>query len=118
MAGLFDGTPFERPITCERCAKPLDQCRCPRSADGAICLPSGQRVRVSRERRGGGKWVTVITGLDPEANDLGAMLKSLKTLCAAGGSIQDDALELQGDHRERVLAHLLRLGYAAKLSGG
>lgn len=118
MAGLFDGTSLERPVTCDRCAKPIDACRCPRAADGAICLPSDQRVRVSRERRGGGKWVTIITGLDPKANDLGAMLKRMKALCASGGSLQDEHIELQGDHREKVLAQLLQLGYAAKASGG
>ena len=118
MPGLFDGTSLERPVTCERCDKPLTDCLCPRGTDGSLCLPNQQRVRVSRERRGGGKWVTLITGLDPKANDLPALLKKLKNLCASGGTIQDEHLELQGDHREKLLAALTQMGYAAKQSGG
>jgi len=64
MSGLFDGTPLERPITCELCKRPLADCACPRSESGVVLLPKGQPVRVGREKRRKGKTVTIITGLD------------------------------------------------------
>ncbi len=81
-------------------------------------LPKDQPARVGREKRGKGKTVTVITGLDPVASDLGAILGQLKSACAAGGTISQDRIEIQGDHRERVLAILRDLGYPAKMTGG
>ena len=62
--------------------------------------------------------VTVVTGLNPAATDLEAILARLKQACAAGGRVGDGTIEVQGDHRERVLAILHDLGYPAKLSGG
>ncbi len=118
MGGLFDGTALERPVTCERCHLTLDECRCPRSEAGDLCPPSVQQARVRREKRGGGKVVTVVTGLDPSASDLKAMLKTLRSKCAAGGSIEKDGFSLQGDHADRVVALLKEMGYPAKRSGG
>ena len=115
--GLFDGTPLERPVTCERCAKPLAECACPRDAGGAIRLPKDQPARVLREKRRG-KWTTVVTGLDPAASDLPAMLKGLKTAMGVGGTVRDDGFELQGDVRDRLVEHLKSLGYPAKPAGG
>jgi translation initiation factor 1 len=118
MPGLFDGTPLERPVTCEVCEQPLDQCTCPRDQSGAVLLPKDQAARVSREKRRKGKVMTVVSGLDPVASDLAALLIRLKSTCAAGGTIADGRIEIQGDHRERVVSLLRELGYPAKISGG
>lgn len=117
MGGLFAGTSLERPVTCERCERVLAQCECPRGADGAIKLPKDQPARVRREQRRG-KMVTVITGLDPAATDLPAMLKRMKTRLGSGGTVSDGVIELQGDHRDRIVAELIKLGYPAKPAGG
>ena len=116
--GLFDGTPLERPVTCEVCKWPLAQCACPRNESGAVLMPKDQPARVSREKRRKGKNVTVVTGLNPVASDLKAILTRLKSACATGGTINEGRIEIQGDHRERVLLILRDLGYPAKLSGG
>ena len=118
MPGLFDGTPLERPVTCQRCEQPLDGCACPRDAGGQILLPKDQPARVARQKRRRGKTVTVITGLDPVASDWGAILAQLKSACAAGGTICQNQIEIQGDHRQQVLTVLGDLGYPAKLTGG
>ncbi len=118
MSGLFVGTKWERPVTCEKCNKPLAECACPRNNAGDVCMPKDQPARVSRERRGGGKMVTVVSGLNPKASDLAAMLKSFKRDLGAGGTVVEDRIELQGDHREKVLSALKALGYPAKISGG
>jgi translation initiation factor 1 len=117
MPGLFAGTPLERPVTCERCEKPLPECHCPRDAAGHIVLPRDQQARVRREKRAG-KVVTVIAGLDPVASDLPALLKSLKSTLAAGGTLAGGEVELQGDHRDRIVAMLREMGYPAKSAGG
>ena len=118
MSGLFDGTPLARPVTCEVCERPLAHCVCPRNESGAVMLPTDQPARVGREKRRKGKTVTIITGLDPVASDLDAILGQLKAACAAGGTISQDRIEIQGDHRERALGILRDLGYPAKLTGG
>ena len=118
MSGLFDGSPLERPVTCQACEKLLDQCACPRGASGKVMLRKDQPARVGREKRRKGKTMTVITGLDPVASNLRAILGQLKAACAAGGTISQGRIEIQGDHRGRVLAILQNLGYPAKITGG
>jgi len=117
MPGLFDGSPLERPVTCPACGKARGDCACPRAASGQLCRPADQPARVGREKRRG-KWVTVVTGLDPIATDLKALSKTLKARCSAGGSTTDDGIEVQGDHRDAIVAYLKTLGYPAKPSGG
>jgi translation initiation factor 1 len=77
------------------------------------------RVRVGREVAGrGGKGVSVISGLPLAAADLEALAGRLKRLCGAGGAVRDGVIEIQGDHRDRLVAQLRLLGYDAKRSGG
>ena len=118
MPGLFDGTPLERPVTCEVCERPLEECSCPRDAKGGVLLPKDQPARVHCERRRGGRLVTIITGLDLAASDLHALLKHFKLAFAAGGAVNDDRIEIQGDHRDGVVTLLRQMGYPAKVAGG
>ena len=77
------------------------------------------RVRVGREVAGrAGKGVSVISGLPLAAADLEALASRLKRLCGAGGAVRDGVIEIQGDHRDRLVAELRLLGYDAKRSGG
>ncbi|HUA25429.1 MAG TPA: stress response translation initiation inhibitor YciH [Steroidobacteraceae bacterium] len=77
------------------------------------------RVRVGREVAGrAGKGVSVISGLPLAPADLEALASRLKRLCGAGGAVRDGVIEIQGDHRDRLVAELCRLGYEAKRSGG
>jgi translation initiation factor 1 len=77
------------------------------------------RVRVGREVSGrGGKGVSVITGLPLSEAALEALATQLKKNCGAGGAVKDGRIEIQGDHRDRLVAELIKLGYEAKRSGG
>jgi translation initiation factor 1 len=77
------------------------------------------RVRVAREVAGrGGKGVSIITGLPLDAAALEALATRLKKTCGAGGATKDGRIEIQGDHRDRLVAELSKLGYDAKRSGG
>ena len=114
MPGLFDGTPLERPVTCDVCAQTRETCRCPRDIDGRVLLPRHQTARLAMERRRG-KPVTTISGLDRAATDLPALLKQLKTTCASGGTLTTEGvIELQGEHRERVRGLLRSFEYKTK----
>jgi translation initiation factor 1 len=98
----------------------------PRSAAGRSGLnpparPGGDtpRVRVERQIAGrGGKAVSVITGLPLAENALAELATRLKKLCGAGGAVKDGNIEIQGEHRDRLVAELVRLGYEARRSGG
>jgi translation initiation factor 1 len=77
------------------------------------------RVRVGREMAGrAGKGVSVIRGLPLAPEALEELATRLKKLCGAGGAVKAGAIEIQGDHRARLVDELLKLGYAAKQSGG
>ena len=77
------------------------------------------RVRVGREVAGrAGKGVSVISGLPLAAADLEVLASRLKRLCGAGGAVRNGVIEIQGDHRDRLVAELRVLGYDAKRSGG
>ena len=81
--------------------------------------PDDGIVRIFRERGGrGGKVVTVVRGLRARDAALEALAGELKRLCGAGGAVKDRAIEVQGDHRERIAERLRALGHTVKLAGG
>lgn len=92
-----------------------------RAARPAAAPPLGAaaKVRVGREVSGrGGKGVSVITGLPLAGEELDALATRLKKLCGAGGAVKDGTIEIQGDHRDRLVTELQKLGFQAKRSGG
>ena len=50
--------------------------------------------------------------------ELDALGKQLRTACGAGGTVKDGVIELQGEHRDRVVALLQARGYSVKRAGG
>lgn len=77
------------------------------------------RVRVGREIAGrAGKGMSVISGLPLAASELEELAGRLKKLCGAGGAVKNGIIEIQGDHRDRLVAELKKLGYEVKRSGG
>jgi translation initiation factor 1 len=77
------------------------------------------KIRVGRETAGrSGKGVSVITGLPLTPDALATLAAELKRICGAGGAVRGDRIERQGEHRERLIAELLKRGYEAKRSGG
>jgi translation initiation factor 1 len=62
--------------------------------------------------------VTVVRNLRLTVADLKALGKRLKKACGSGGTVKDGAIEIQGDHRERIAEALQALGYRTKFTGG
>lgn len=112
---LFAGTPFDIPPRCERCGELEEVCTCPPQAPVIERIPpEKQTARLAVEKRKNGKWVTVIRGLPAIGNDLPGLLTELKHACGAGGTVKEDLIEIQGQHLERLAAHLRGLGYRTK----
>lgn len=101
---------------CPVCREPVAQCSCKRTA----AAPVGDGVvRLFFETKGrGGKGVTVVRGLGLDDAASSALCKKLKTSCGVGGTAKDGVIELQGDHRDRVLQLLKEQGRSAKKAGG
>lgn len=76
-------------------------------------------VIVGLEKAGrGGKAVSVVKQVMSPSQGKQALLKLLKTRLGTGGTLKDDVIEIQGDHRDAIVAILTELGYKAKRSGG
>jgi translation initiation factor 1 len=76
-------------------------------------------VLVWLDRKGrGGKSVSVIKQVMSPPAGKEALLKLLKTKLGTGGTIKDGDIEIQGDHRDTIVAILKELGYQAKRAGG
>jgi len=76
--------------------------------------PEKQTARLTIEKRRKGKVVTVISGLPSINNDLPQVLKQLKSACGAGGTIDGDTIEIQGEHIPKVRQELSKIGYRIK----
>lgn len=89
------------------------------SSAAVIKNPNKQGVRIRRESKGrGGKMVCIVDGLSLQDKDLKILLKKLKAKLGTGGAIKNSMLEIQGDHREKLLLLLEKEGIKAKLAGG
>jgi translation initiation factor 1 len=76
-------------------------------------------VRVRRETQGrGGKTVTTVCGIARAEDDLKQLAGELKRLCGTGGTVKDYVIEIQGDHRDKIVAALEARGFSVKLAGG
>jgi translation initiation factor 1 len=101
---------------CPNCRRPVRDCVCPKGVPGAAKPAS---VRVGREIKGrAGKGVTTVTGLPMSPSDIEALATKLKKRCGSGGTVRDGVIEIQGDHRDLIVAELGKLGWPAKKSGG
>lgn len=90
---------------CPKCGLNLQICGCESIAKEA------QQVKVKLEKRRFGKMITVVEGIDSKSINIKDVAKELKSKFACGGTVKNEIIELQGDHRHRVKDVLVRLGF-------
>jgi translation initiation factor 1 len=101
---------------CPECEQPVDRCKCRGKERTAV---GDGIVRVGLEKKGrGGKTVTTITGIPLSGDELKQVASDLKKRCGTGGALKDAVIEIQGDHRDSIVAELVLRGYKVKKSGG
>ena len=90
-----------------------------KSAPTKSLTPQQQTAYLHRESKGrGGKAVTLVKNLTLTPADMKALAKKLKAACGSGGTVKDDIIEIQGEHREKIAVALEKLGYKVKIAGG
>jgi len=104
---------------CPHCGQAQKHCRCrtnPRQTEA----PRGDgTVRVGRESKGRrGKTVSIVTGVPLDDDALRDLAGELKRLCGSGGAVKQGVIEIQGDHRDALVAALEARGYRVKRAGG
>ncbi len=81
--------------------------------------PNQQTVYLHRDSKGRhGGTVTLVKKLFLSESDMKELAKKLKQLCGSGGTIKDDVIEIQGEHREKIAEALMKMGYKVKIAGG
>jgi len=89
---------------CPKCGLPLQACVCKEIAK------TEQRIKIETEKRRFGKIITLVKGLSNDVN-MKEIAKTLKSELACGGTVKNNAIELQGDHRKKVKPILIGLGF-------
>lgn len=81
--------------------------------------PAGTRLKVRRETSGRrGKAVTTVSDIPLSEAEIKKLGNDLKRRCGVGGTAKNGVIELQGDHRDKVLKFLKEAGYDAVAAGG
>jgi translation initiation factor 1 len=73
-----------------------------------------QKIKIDVTKRRFSKLVTVISGIDDKTT-LKEIGKEMKQKFACGGTVKDNEIELQGNHRDRAKELLIKRGYKEEL---
>ena len=104
---------------CPGCGWPRRTCQCSGRAAATEPVPEHPVAKLRMEKKGrGGKTVTVVRGLAGDDATLHKVGRQLRTACGSGGTVKDGAIEVQGDHCDRVMELLKGQGHTVKRAGG
>lgn len=82
-------------------------------------IPSAITLKIGLEKnKRGGKVVSIVFNFPRNDSYFEALAKELKKKCGTGGSFKADAIEIQGDHRQKLKDLLEAKGFKVKLAGG
>lgn len=99
---------------CKKCDS--DPCQCQKAV---TVIPDKTTLKMKIEKNGrGGKLVTLIHDLPHSPDFFEKLTKELKSHCGCGGTYKNATIEIQGDHRDKIEALLLKKGFKVKRSGG
>ncbi len=91
---------------CVTCGLPKELCVCESIAK------ESKKIIVSIVAKKFNKKYTVVEGIDEKEIDLDQLAKKLKATLACGGTIKDNRIELQGEHKQKVKQILIEAGFA------
>ncbi|MFB6158205.1 MAG: translation initiation factor [Candidatus Nanohalobium sp.] len=91
--------------TCPKCGMPEDLCVCDSIAR------EDQQITVKLDSRSYNKEMTVVEGLE-EGSEIDELASTLKSQLACGGTAKEGHIELQGDHRRRIVDILEDEGFS------
>ena len=91
---------------CVTCGLPKELCVCESIAK------ESQKIIIRTEEKKFNRKYTVIDGIDQKEIDLDQLAKKLKAKLACGGTIKENRIELQGDHKTKVKLLLIESGFA------
>ncbi len=89
---------------CPKCGLPMQACVCEEIAK------SEHKIKIETVKRAYGKITTLVTGMREGVN-IKEIAKDLKSELACGGTVKNNVIELQGDHRRRIKPALIKLGF-------
>ncbi|MEE9116718.1 MAG: stress response translation initiation inhibitor YciH [Thermoplasmata archaeon] len=90
---------------CSTCGLPEELCMCEEIAR------EQQRIKIYSDKRRYGKVMTIVEGIDGSDINMDELARKLKTKCAAGGTVKDGRIELQGEHKKKVQKALEDMGF-------
>ena len=98
---------------CPHCGRPTASCDC---SDGGhhTPSPSGPVLLHLETKSRRGKSVTVIRNVPLPPDERKLLAARLRKTCGAGGAVRDNAVEIQGDHREEIAALLRGMGWTVR----
>lgn len=90
---------------CKVCGLPKDLCACDTIAR------EKEQIVIKIEKKRYGKQVTVIHGIKSKKEEMERVSRELKKKLACGGTIKENEIELQGNHKFKIKDLLIELGY-------
>ena len=103
----------DRGRVCPKCGWPEKSCRCSSNAEQPVPDKIIARLRIEKAGRRG-KTVTVVESLPRNSAFLKELAKELKRACSTGGTVIEDRVEIQGDHRDKLRVLLGGKGWTVK----
>ena len=80
--------------------------------------PEKQDLRLHLQRLPGNRIITIVKGFIGRDKVLIDLSKYLKKSCGVGGSVKNNNILIQGNHRDKILELLNERGFKVKVSGG
>ncbi|MHA1647217.1 MAG: stress response translation initiation inhibitor YciH [Promethearchaeota archaeon] len=90
---------------CPKCSLPIELCVC------ESLQQEEQKITISIDKRKWGRAMTVLNFANFKGANLKKICKKAKGYCASGGTVKDNMIEIQGDHRRKLRAFLKTIGY-------
>ncbi|HIH39174.1 TPA: stress response translation initiation inhibitor YciH [Candidatus Woesearchaeota archaeon] len=91
---------------CQTCGLPKELCVCESIAK------ESQKIKVYTVEKKFGKIYTIIEGIGDKQISLKELTKKLKSKLACGGTVNNGNVELQGNHKHKVMNVLAEVGFS------